>query len=62
MRDKRERECNTRVKSVGGLSKEINYLGKDIDRDQDKARIYGAAFKSAEDEVCRHASNLFGVK
>ena len=58
----RERECNTRTKDIGGLREEITDLGKELERDQDEARTYGAAFASAEAKVHRHAYNIYGVR
>ena len=42
VREARERECNARSKAAGGLSEEITYLGKELERDQDEAGTAGA--------------------
>ena len=62
MRETSDREFNSRFKAVGGISKNITNLGKYLERDQDEVGKDGAAFVSTEAEVCRHASNIDGVK
>ena len=62
MREVREREFNSRAKAIGGLIKDITNLGKEMERDQDEAGIDGDAFASADTEVHRHASDLYGVR
>ena len=55
MREARERECNTRPKAVGGISKDINNLGKELERDQDESGTDGSAIASSNSKVRRHA-------
>ena len=58
VREGRERDCKSRSEDIIGISEEITDLGKDLDRDQEKAGTDGAAFVSAKDEVCRLTSQL----
>ena len=44
MRYLREIECKYRAKVIGGLRNYITNLGKDLDRDQDKAGTVGSPF------------------
>ena len=62
VREEREREFNDRVKAIGGINEEITNLGKDLERYQEEAETDGAAFASAEAEICRHASDLYEVR
>ena len=62
MREARERECNTRAKSAGRLSKDITNMGKELERDQDKAGTDGAAFASSEVKERINSFNLYRVR
>ena len=61
-REARERECNIRENSVGGIIKEITNLGKDLERYQDKVVTYGSTLTYAGDKICRTASDIKGVR
>ena len=58
MREARERECNTMVKAVGWIRKDITDLGKDLERYHGEAGIYGDAFASTQAKLCRHNSDI----
>ena len=61
VREDRERDYNSRSNAIRGISKDIKYLGKDMEREQEKAWMEGAAFTYDEAKVCRLASNIKGV-
>ena len=48
--------------AVGGISEEITGLGKELERDQEKAGMARTAFASTKSEVWRLASKLEGLR
>ena len=62
VREVRDSVFNTSTKAVGGISEEITDLGKDLEREQDKAGTSGSTFVSSKDKVCRITSYLDGVR
>ena len=62
VREERWRECNIRAKEVGGIRKDINDVGKDLERDHGEAGTYGDAFASSKAKVRRHASDINGAR
>ena len=62
VREAREREFKDRVKAVRGISEEIKNLGKELERYQEEAETDGDAIASAEDDICRHAPNIYGLR
>ena len=48
VREERERERNIRAKAIRGISEDISYMGKVLDRDQDEVGMTGAALTSVK--------------
>ena len=62
VREAMNRECNSRYRAVGGISKYITNLGKKIERYPDEVGRSGAAFASTKADLCSIDSNINGVR
>ena len=62
VRGANERECNSRAKSVRGLSKDIIDLGEELERYQEESGTSKNALSSAKAKVCRLAFEINRVR